>query len=151
MKLAARYPSLPRALGSSTSIQSRFDPSPATVKFFDAGPRTSWKAPAVKKSVIFGPRISAHTIPSRPRGIDGPHVRHAATRTRLPVDSRNRNDWNGVGALGLCEHPDTATAAVSWRRRRGSRDLPRFKPDIQVGMGHGRRGPTSSSSKCPSK
>jgi len=127
VELGARYPSLPRAL--VLVDPNPIDLLPETVKFFEAaadqldGPcgeevRRLWTEDMGARDPELARWISDHMC-----------------ATPLPVAAaviRNLSDWNGVGALQLC---DTPTLLLS--RVRGAAEVIRLlaiKPDLEVGM-----------------
>jgi pimeloyl-ACP methyl ester carboxylesterase len=129
VELAARYPSLPRAV--VLVDPNPIDPLPETVKVFDAaadqleGPsgdevRRLWTEGMGARDPELARWISEHMC-----------------ATPLPIAAaviRNLNDWNGVGALQLCE---VATLLLTRAGGGGAADAVRLiaiKPDIEVGM-----------------
>lgn len=129
VELAARYPSLPRAV--VLVDPNPIDPLPETVKFFDSaadqleGPsgeevRRLWTEGMGARDPELARWISEHMC-----------------ATPLPVAAaviRNLNDWNGVGALQLCEIPTLLLMRGGGDRAGDVVRLVAIKPDLEVGM-----------------
>jgi pimeloyl-ACP methyl ester carboxylesterase len=129
VELAARYPSLPRAL--VLIDPNPIDPLPETVKFFDAaadqleGPcgeevRRLWTESMGARDPELAGWISDHMC-ATPLSVAAPVI-------------RNLNDWNGVGALSLCEIPTLLVSRAGGDRTAEVARLLAIKPDLEVGM-----------------
>jgi pimeloyl-ACP methyl ester carboxylesterase len=128
VELAARYPALPRAL--VLVDPGPIDPSPETVKFFDAA-----------ADQLEGPRgEEVRRLWTEDMGARDPELARWITdlmcATPLAIATaviRNLNDWNGVGALSLCSIP-----TLLLRRSLGDDPealrLLAIKPDLEVGI-----------------
>ena len=129
LELAARYPTLPRAV--VLVDPNPIDPLPETVRFFDAaadqleGPRGEevrrlWTDGMGARDPDLARWISEHMC-----------------ATPLPVAAaviRSLNDWNGVGALQLCEIPTLLLGRAGGDGAANVVRLLAIKPDIEVGM-----------------
>jgi len=136
IELAARYPKLPRAVVADDP--GPIDPTPRTVSIFEAfadeldGPdgenvRRAW--------VEDGAGPSADEKLSR-------WIVETMCAVPLPIAAsviRNLLDWNGVGALGLCEVPLLILSSGPYESNDPIR-LSQIKPDacfgMTVGAGH---------------
>jgi pimeloyl-ACP methyl ester carboxylesterase len=125
VELAARYPSLPRAL--VLVDPGPIDPLPETVKFF-----------AAAADQLEGPSgEEVRRLWTEGFGTRDPELAQGITdlmcATPLPTAAaviRNLNDWNGVGALSLCDLP-----ILLLRRSLGEAvRLLAIKPDLQLGI-----------------
>ena len=106
VELAARYPSLPRAL--SLVNPGPIDPLPDTVKLFD-GRADQLEGPSGEE---------VRRLLTERMGATDPELAQWITdlmcATPLPVAAaviRTLNDWNGVGALSLCKLPTLLLAS----------------------------------------
>jgi pimeloyl-ACP methyl ester carboxylesterase len=128
VELAARYPSVPRAL--VLVDPGPIDPLPNTVKSFDAA-----------ADQLEGPSgEEVRRLWTEDMGARDPKLARWITdlmcATPLPIAAaviRNLNDWNGVGALSLCDIP-----TLLLRRSLGDNPeavrLLAIKPDLEVGI-----------------
>jgi pimeloyl-ACP methyl ester carboxylesterase len=128
VELGARYPALPSAL--VLVDPGPIDPLPATVKHFDAaaeqlaGPsgediRQAWIADMGARDE----RLARWIV-------------DLMSATPLPIATaviRGLNDWNGVGALGLCAAPTLLLRAGLGSHTDVLRLL-EIKPDLEVGI-----------------
>jgi pimeloyl-ACP methyl ester carboxylesterase len=128
VEMAARYPSLPRAL--VLVDPGPIAPLPDTVKFFDAA-----------ADQLEGPggedvrRLWAEDMGTHDPELAG-WIADLMCATPLPVAAaviRGLNDWNGVGALGLCSVP-TLLLNASLRDDPEALRLKAIKPDLEVGI-----------------
>lgn len=128
VEVAARYPSLPRAL--VLVDPGPIAPLPDTVKFFEAA-----------ADQLEGPSgEEARRLWAEDMGAQDPElarwIADLMCATPLPVAAaviRSLNDWNGVGALALCAVP-TLLLNASLRDDPEAVRLRAIKPDLQVGI-----------------
>jgi pimeloyl-ACP methyl ester carboxylesterase len=128
VELAARYPSLPRAL--VLVDPGPIDPLPETVKFFDAA-ADQLEGPSGEEVR----RLWTEDMGARDEELAG-WITELMCRVPLPIAAaviRGINAWNGVGALALCTLPTLLL-------RRSLSDNPEalrlrvIKPDLEVGI-----------------
>jgi len=127
VELAARYPSVPRAL--VLVDPNPIDPLPETVKFFDAA-ADQLEGPCGEEVR----RLWTEGMGARDPELAGWISDHMCA-TPLPVAAaviRSLNDWNGVGALSLCEIP-TLFLGHSLGDPEAIR-LRAIKPDLEIGI-----------------
>jgi pimeloyl-ACP methyl ester carboxylesterase len=128
VELAARYPSLPRAL--VLVDPGPIDPLPETVKFFDAA-ADQLEGPSGEEVR----RLWTEDMGTRDEELAG-WITELMCRVPLPIAAaviRGVNAWNGVGALALCTVP-----TLLLRRSLGDNPdtlrLRAIKPDLEVGI-----------------
>lgn len=128
VELAARYPSVPRAL--VLVDPGPIDPLPQTVKFFDAA-----------ADQLEGPNgEEVRRLWTEDMGAREPELARWITdlMCAVPLSTaaaviRTLNDWNGVGALALCTVPTLLLRAALGQNPEAVRLLA-IKPDLQVGI-----------------
>lgn len=127
VELAARYPSVPRAL--VLADPNPIDPLPDAVKFFQAA-ADQLEGPSGEEVRRLWTEDMGARDPELARWISD-----LMCATPLPVAAaviRSLPDWNGVGALSLCDIPILLLSRVG-----GTAEVVRLlaiKPDLQVGM-----------------
>jgi pimeloyl-ACP methyl ester carboxylesterase len=128
VELGARYPSLPRAL--VLVDPGPIDPLPETVKFFDAAAEQ-----------LAGPRgeevrrLWVEDMGARDEEL-ARWIADLMCAVPLPVATAvvsRLNDWNGVGALGLCSLP-TLLLRPRLAANPEALRLLEIKPDLEVGI-----------------
>jgi pimeloyl-ACP methyl ester carboxylesterase len=128
VELAARYPSVPRAL--VLVDPGPIDPLPETVKFFDAA-----------ADQLEGPngeevrRLWTQDMGARDAEL-ARWITDMMCAVPLPIAAaviRSLNDWNGVGALALSNVPTLLLRASLGGNPEAVRLLA-IKPDLQVGI-----------------
>jgi pimeloyl-ACP methyl ester carboxylesterase len=126
LELAARYPSLPRALVLVDPVT--IDPSPEIVRFFD-GLADQLEGPSGEEVR----RLRTELMGTRDSEL-ARWIVELMSATPLPIAAaviRNLNDWNGVAALLLANVPVLLLA------ERNDPELLRLvalKPDLEVGI-----------------
>jgi pimeloyl-ACP methyl ester carboxylesterase len=124
VELAARYPLLPRAL-------VLVDPLRETVKFFDAA-ADQLEGPCGEEAR----RLWTQGMGARDPELAG-WISDDMCATPLSVAAqviRSLNDWNGVGALSLCEAPTLLVSRAGGARTPEVLRLLAIKPDLEIGM-----------------
>jgi len=128
VEVAARYPSLPRAL--VLLDPGPIAPVPDTVKFFAAAADQLEGPSGEEVRRLWAEDMGTHD-PDLARWIA-----ELMCATPLPVAAaviRNLNDWNGVGALALCTAPTLLINASLGDAPEALR-LKAIKPDLQIGV-----------------
>lgn len=128
VELGARYPSLPSAL--VLVDPGAIDPLPTSVAFFDAAPEQ-----------LAGPggedvrRLWVEDMGARDEEL-ARWIAELMSSVPLPIATatiRGINEWNGVGALGLCAVPTLLLRAGLGPNPDALR-LRAIKPDLEVGI-----------------
>jgi len=129
VEFAARYPSLPRAV--VLVDPNPIDPSPEVVKFFDAA-ADQLEGPCGEQVRRLWTESMGARDPELARWISD-HMCATPLSVAAPV-IRSLNDWNGVGALSLCDVPTLLLARAGGDRTPEVVRLLAIKPDLEVGM-----------------
>jgi pimeloyl-ACP methyl ester carboxylesterase len=128
VELGARYPSLPSAL--VLVDPGPIDPLPMSVAFFDAAPEQ-----------LAGPggeevrRLWTEDFGARDQEL-ARWISELMCRVPMPIATamiRGVNEWNGVGALGLCTVPILLLRPELGAKPDALR-LREIKPDLEVGI-----------------
>jgi pimeloyl-ACP methyl ester carboxylesterase len=128
VELAARYPSVPRAL--VLVDPGPIDPLPETVKFFSAAAE-QLEGPSGEEVR----RLWAEDMGARDEEL-ARWIADLMCAAPLPIAAaviRGVSAWNGVGALGLCTVPTLLLRATLGDKPDAIR-LRATKPDLQVGI-----------------
>jgi pimeloyl-ACP methyl ester carboxylesterase len=129
VELGARYPSLARAL--VLVDPNPIDPLPDTVKYFEAA-ADQLEGPSGEEVRRLWTQSMGARNPELARWISD-----LMCATPLPIAAaviRNLNDWNGVGALSLCEIPILLLSRAPGGGAAEAVRLLAIKPDLEVGM-----------------
>jgi pimeloyl-ACP methyl ester carboxylesterase len=128
VELAARHPSVPRAL--VLVDPGPIDPLPATVKLFSAFAQQLEGPSGEEVRRLYVQNMGARDDDLARRIAD------LMCAVPLPIASaviRGVNDWNGAGALALCSIP-TLLLRSSLGANPDAVRLRAFKPDLEVGI-----------------
>ena len=128
VELAARYPSLPRAL--VLVDPGPIDPLPETIKFFDAAADQLEGPNGEEVRRLWTEDMGARDVEL------ARWITDLMCRVPLPIAAaviRSLNDWNGIGALTLCTVPTLLLRRLLGDNPEAVRLLA-IKPDLQVGI-----------------